>query len=397
MRVTAHIAGHVIGAVMWEIQIDGRTILYTGDYSEDGTKFIPSYQLPQRYMLPNRLDMLIMECTYGNTDFKSFESRQADLVRTVIDTVRNRGKVLIPCYAIGFTQEVVALIQQALIQEGMKTPIYCSSSDTLSVLPMYQFFSTWVSGALSIKSESIQQFRTDFLESPNPYILFASSPTMTTGVSRTAFERLAPNPHNTVVFLGQNSPESFVGQMLKEGAKLNGETPVLCKRIVIPFSAHPDRKTNAKLIERCCPQSVILVHGDKSNCTGFIKYYVNSHKENPLIMMPENGRTISYIPEVKRIRMTLKQAIQVRHEGEKRLCLDRVLHCDDGMGYLEDGVPVAMWNAVVLPCTPEKGKEIMNQLEVKQDTLHVQYGEGVIRIAWLEGHQKEVTSLLALI
>ena len=162
LRVTAHIAGHVLGAVMWEVQIDDRTILYTGDYSEDGTKFIPSYQLPQHFLLPNRLDMLIMECTYGNTDFKSFKTRQTELVHIVIETIRKRGKVLIPCYAIGFTQEVIVLIQQALLQEGMKAPIYCSSSDSLSVLPMYQFFSTWVSGTLSSKSETIQQFRTDF-------------------------------------------------------------------------------------------------------------------------------------------------------------------------------------------------------------------------------------------
>ena len=397
LRVTAHIAGHVLGAVMWEVQIDDRTILYTGDYSEDGTKFIPSYQLPQHFLLPNRLDMLIMECTYGNTDFKSFKTRQTELVHIVIETIRKRGKVLIPCYAIGFTQEVIVLIQQALLQEGMKAPIYCSSSDSLSVLPMYQFFSTWVSGTLSSKSETIQQFRTDFLDSPNPFILFASSATMTTGVSRTAFERFATNPLNTVIFLGQNSPESFIGQMLKEGAKLNGETPVLCNRVVIPFSAHPDRKTNIRLIERSHPQSVVLIHGDKNNCAGFIKYYLTSHKESPLLLMPENGRTVQYIPEAQRVRMSLKQAVHVRREGEKRLCIEQMLRCENGRAYLEDGVAVPLWNAVTLPCTTEKAKEIMSQLEAKQDTVHVQYEDGVIRITWLEGYQHEATALITMI
>ena len=77
--------------------------------------------------------------------------------------------------------------------------------------------------------------------------------------------------------------------------------------------------------------------------------------------MPETGRTVQYIPEAQRVRMSLKQAIQVRREGEKRLCVERVLCCENGKACLEDGVSVALWNAVTLPCTPEKAKEIMNQ------------------------------------
>ena len=39
----------------------------------------------------------------------------------------------------------------------------------------------------------------------------------------------------------------------------------------------------------------------------------------------------------------------------------------------------------------------MSQLEAKQDTVHVQYEDGVIRITWLEGYQHEATALITMI
>lgn len=109
LRITAHIAGHVLGAVMWEVEAYGRSILYTGDFSDEPGSFIPSYQLPARFLHPGNLDMLIMECTYGNTEFKSYEDRKNTLIDSVLRTIQNRGKVLIPCYGIGHTQELLAL------------------------------------------------------------------------------------------------------------------------------------------------------------------------------------------------------------------------------------------------------------------------------------------------
>lgn len=109
LRITAHIAGHVLGAVMWEVEAHGRSILYTGDFSDEEGSFIPPYQLPARFLRPGGLDMLIMECTYGNTEFKSYDERKAELLESVLSTIQNRGKVLIPCYGIGHTQELLAM------------------------------------------------------------------------------------------------------------------------------------------------------------------------------------------------------------------------------------------------------------------------------------------------
>lgn len=382
---------------MWEVRIDDRIILYTGDYSEDGTTFIPSYQLPQHLLNSNSVDMLIMECTYGTVDFKPLKDRQTELVRVVLDTVRNNGKVLIPCYAIGFTQEVIALIQEALSREELSIPIYCSSSDSRSILPFYKLFSTWVTGTISNISSSVQQFRASYLNSPKPFILFASSASMCTGVSKMAFDRLASNPNNTVIFLGQNSPDSFIGQMLQEGATLENGTPVQCKRIVIPFSAHPDRKAGVHLIERTQPQCVVLIHGERSSCAGFIKHYLNSHEDSPLLLMPETGRTIEFDPEGQHIRMSLKHVAKIQGDGIKRLCTESIIDCNDGKGIMDNEVVLNMVCTMDIPCPADKWEEIMKQNEIEDDVMDIRYEDGVVKMKWLEGFEEEALSIIEMI
>ena len=97
---------------MWEVEMDGQTILYTGDFSDEEGSFIPPYQLPSRFLTPGNLDMLIMECTYGNTQFQSLEQRRNVFVQTILSTIQDGGRVLVPCYGIGYTQELLALLQQ---------------------------------------------------------------------------------------------------------------------------------------------------------------------------------------------------------------------------------------------------------------------------------------------
>ena len=79
---------------MWEVEMDGQTILYTGDFSDEEGSFIPPYQLPSRFLTPGNLDMLIMECTYGNTQFQSLEQRRNVFVQTILSTIQDGGRVL---------------------------------------------------------------------------------------------------------------------------------------------------------------------------------------------------------------------------------------------------------------------------------------------------------------
>lgn len=122
---------------MWEVVIDGKTVLYTGDFSNESGSFIPAYQLPSRYLAPGNLDMLIMECTYGNTQFQSLDERRNLFINTILSTVKEGGKVLIPCYGIGYTQELLALLQEVWSEKHLSVHSHlCSLSADSGVLQL---------------------------------------------------------------------------------------------------------------------------------------------------------------------------------------------------------------------------------------------------------------------
>ena len=180
----------------------------------------------------------------------------------------------------------------------------------------------------------------DFLNNPGPFVLLAAHPSMTTGVSKAVFPSIAKKPKNCVIFLGNNPSDTFAGQIMKENAKLNDgkDTPILCKRRVIPFSSHPDRTTEAELIRRSSPQCVVLVHGDKNNCTGFVRFYCKSHTKYPLFLMPDNGKTVEFTPEIGRIPVSERDEWQI--EKRRRTSDSTVVRIRDGVLEFEPSLKV---------------------------------------------------------
>src|SRR5688500_3273980 len=98
-------AGHILGsaAISLEIEEKGRKIRFwvSGD--------IGRYKLPllRDPILPDEVDYLLMECTYGdkphNDPSAAFEEFQAVVSRTI----KRGGKMIIPAFAVGRTQELV--------------------------------------------------------------------------------------------------------------------------------------------------------------------------------------------------------------------------------------------------------------------------------------------------
>jgi metallo-beta-lactamase family protein len=105
--VVAHLvdAGHILGsaAVVLEIEEKGRklSLWFSGDI---GRRNLPLLRDP---VLPEQADYMIMECTYGDKLHREPEAAYEELRDVVGRTVRRGGKVIIPAFAVGRTQELV--------------------------------------------------------------------------------------------------------------------------------------------------------------------------------------------------------------------------------------------------------------------------------------------------
>lgn len=113
-------AGHILGsaAVVLDIQEGGRRfrLWFSGDIGRRGLPLIRDPELPQG------VDYLVMECTYGDKPHQDFQAAFEELRQVVLRTVQRGGKVIIPAFAVGRTQELVYALHQ-MIESGDLPPI----------------------------------------------------------------------------------------------------------------------------------------------------------------------------------------------------------------------------------------------------------------------------------
>ena len=108
-------AGHILGAAIVDLALDvggkRRRLVFSGDLGVHGAKLLGR---PQPVPCP---DYLIMESTYGDRQRKE-EGDRTELLFTIVErTLRRKGKVIIPAFAVGRTQEVLTRLND-LVEGG---------------------------------------------------------------------------------------------------------------------------------------------------------------------------------------------------------------------------------------------------------------------------------------
>lgn len=119
-------AGHILGsaAVSLDIAENGRNVRlwFSGDI---GRRKLPLLQDP---VLPDAADYLLMESTYGDKPHRDPDAAYVEFRDVVSRTVARNGKVIIPAFAVGRTQELVYFLNQ-MVQAGEipSVPVYVDS------------------------------------------------------------------------------------------------------------------------------------------------------------------------------------------------------------------------------------------------------------------------------
>ena len=88
-----------IGACQYMVEIGGRTLLYTGDYSMEDDRHLMAAEVPNK-----KPDVLMVESTYGVQVHASRAEREARFTGTVERVVTRGGRCLIPVFALGRAQ-----------------------------------------------------------------------------------------------------------------------------------------------------------------------------------------------------------------------------------------------------------------------------------------------------
>jgi len=137
VTVTLVEAGHILGstAVVLDIEEKGRKfrLWFSGDI---GRMDLPLLRDP---VMPSDADYLLMECTYGDRPHHSPAQAYDELRRVVSNTINRGGKVIIPAFAVGRTQEIVYDLHKMFDKnEVPKVPVYVDSPLAVNVTDVFR-------------------------------------------------------------------------------------------------------------------------------------------------------------------------------------------------------------------------------------------------------------------
>ena len=127
VRATFTDAGHILGSASVALDCEEggmrKRIVFSGDVGRDGLPIIRDPNPPS-----GGADVVILESTYGNRDHPPVSGARDQLARVISETAARGGKVLVPSFSVGRTQELVYDLH-VLAREGRlpEIPIYIDS------------------------------------------------------------------------------------------------------------------------------------------------------------------------------------------------------------------------------------------------------------------------------
>ncbi len=125
--------GHLLGACAVTLSHGGRTLGFSGDVGRDDDLLMPA---PQAL---GAVDVLLVESTYGNRHHPPAEDVPLQLAQTVRATVARGGSVLLPTFAVGRAQALLAVLQR-LKRAGeipAHLPIFLDSPMAIEATTLY--------------------------------------------------------------------------------------------------------------------------------------------------------------------------------------------------------------------------------------------------------------------
>ncbi len=275
--------GHMLGSgTAWiEIKENGSTtrIAYTGDIGRPENRILKSPQpFPQ-------CDYLITEATYGNRLHPQLQEAEGELLRVIRETcVERGGKVIIPSFAIGRTQEVVYALNN-FFNEGLlpKVNIYVDSPLAVNATDIFRVHSDIlnedVAATMLTDPDPFGFNSLYYIKSPDeskklnsykkPCVIISASGMMEAGRIKHHLANNIENPANTILAVGYCAPRTLGARILdgdEEVSIFGVRHPVKAKvERIEAFSGHGDYNEMAGYLS-CQDTSqlrkVFLVHGD---------------------------------------------------------------------------------------------------------------------------------------
>jgi metallo-beta-lactamase family protein len=283
VNVTYVDSGHILGSasIILDINENGnkKRLWFSGDIGRDR---LPLLKDP---VMPSNVDYMIMECTYGDKNHRDPETAFQEFREVTMKTIARGGKIIIPAFAVGRTQELVYFLNQMLAANDIPSiPIFVDSPLAINATDIFKKYAHLFDEETR---QFIQEGNHKALTSPNlyytraveeskkineikgPAIIISASGMAETGRILHHLRNNIENPLNTIMIVSWQAPHTL-GKRLAERQKTVRIFGQLFERraeiaTIGGLSAHAgqDKLLLYALGTRTSLKGLFLVHGEE--------------------------------------------------------------------------------------------------------------------------------------
>lgn len=288
VTLTFRDAGHILGSaqVVLDLRENGRRFryLFSGDVGRGNDDILRDPQPVEG------VDYLQIEATYGGREHTAKPQALETLAELVSATLARNGKVIIPSFSVGRTQQIVYELHQFTLAGRIpKVPIFVDSPLSVNATEIYRLhpecfndrtyqFLREVANPFGMENLTYireQAHSMKLNEMKEPAIIISASGMAEAGRIRHHLKNHIGNPANLVLFIGYCAEHTLGAQILAGRSPVNifGEPyPVRATVASIDaFSGHADKNELMAYVRRLegHVKKVAVVHGEENQCLAF--------------------------------------------------------------------------------------------------------------------------------
>ena len=296
-------AGHALGSAGLMVRGQKETLFYTGDVCFHDQTILRAARFEDI-----KADVLLMETTRGNRSVAPGFSREAEIARltaAIHGALERNGSLLIPTFALGRTQEILALLALLIGKGELKPqPIYIGGLgrvfteiyDLESHRTHRQYPDLQLHEALNLIVLEQGQAEKMRLTGGRLFVITAGMMSENTAAHNLALRMMGDEQHS-IFFVGYSDPDTPGGRLraAKPGETFlfsasGGEVTRHCAIEEFDLTAHANREELLDFVGRVEPRTVLLTHGDGDSRNWF-EEQIRARYPKVKVLQPKPGET----------------------------------------------------------------------------------------------------------
>ncbi len=297
-------AGHILGSAITEMSIEDKSekkrIVFSGDLGRRG---LPLLNNPT---LVGGCDVLICESTYGNRIHRPPGDIKSDLLRIITDAANNGGRVIIPAFSLGRTQQLIYFLNE-LTEEKLlpEIPVYVDSplaTRLTEVFRGHQHILDDESQKTLLLDDDLFEFpqlryvqsrqeSMDINRSKGPFVVISASGMCENGRIRHHLKHAVTDSRNHIVIIGYQAANTLGRRIVERQPKLKIFNKYYTLNAKVEtlngLSAHADVEDFKWWFENLAKETGVgqafLVHGEPDSAKSLATILTDYCDEDPIV------------------------------------------------------------------------------------------------------------------